>query len=108
MDPEIKLSPKDIRTVQDRLWPARHKWKRIGIAIGIDTTTIEVIRMDNRRTDDCFMEILTEWLRNNPMPCWKSLMAALKSINIEVLLGMSLQSIYTRTPNHLFIVESVD
>lgn len=91
MDSEIKLAPKDIQIVLDRIWSARHKWKRIGIALGIDVTTLEVIRMDNRRTDDCFMEMLTIWLRSNdPVPCWKSLTQTLRSINIEVLSGMSI------------------
>lgn len=92
VDSETKLTPKDIHMVLERIWSARHLWKRIGIVLGIDITTMEVIRMDNRRTDDCFMEMLTIWLRNSDlMPCWKSLTTALQSINIDVLLGMSLQ-----------------
>ena len=66
----------------------------IGMAIEIDATTLEVIQMDNRRTDDCFKEMLTMWLRSSePSPCWKNLTTALQSIRIKVLLGMSLMSL---------------
>ncbi len=93
VDSTAVLKPKDIRAVHEHLWPARHKWRRIGMAVEIDATTLEVIEMDNRRTDDCYFEMLTKWLRSNkPSPCWKSLTAALQSIEIRVLLGMSLLS----------------
>ena len=58
------------------------------MAVEIDPTTLEVIQMDNRRTDDCFIEVLTKWLRSNkPSPCWKNLTTALQSVEIKVLLG---------------------
>ena len=91
MDSTTTLSTKDIRAVHKYLWPARHKWRRVGLAVEIDITTLEVIKMDNNRTDDCFMEMLTKWLRSkNPVPCWKNLTTALESIEIKVLLGMHL------------------
>ena len=91
VDSTAILKPKDIFLVQTHLWPARHKWRRIGMAVEIDPTTLEVIQMDNRRTDDCFTEVLTKWLRSNkPLPCWKNLTTALQSIEIKILLGKSL------------------
>jgi hypothetical protein len=61
------------------------------MAVEINPTTLEVIQMDNRRTDDCFNDVLTKWLRNNkPLSCWKNITTALQSIGIKVLLGMSL------------------
>ena len=60
------------------------------MAVEIDPTTLEVIQIDNRRTDDCFTEVLTKWLRSNePSPCWKNLTTALQSVEIKVLLGIS-------------------
>ena len=91
VDSTATLKPKDMSSVQTHLWPARHKWRRIGMAVEIDPTTLEVIQMDNRRTDDCFTEVLTKWLRSNkPLPCWKNLTTALQSVGIKVLLGMSI------------------
>ena len=92
MDSTAELNPKDVDKVHTYLWPARHKWRTIGMAIKIDPTTLEVIQMDNRRTDDCFMEMLTKWLRSSTSPCWKNLTTALQSVEIKVLLGMSLIS----------------
>ena len=90
VDSTATLKPKDISSVQTHLWPARHKWRRIGMAVEIDPTTLEVIQMDNRRTDDCFTDVLTKWLRSNkPSPCWKNLTTALQSVEIKVLLGKS-------------------
>ena len=85
------LGSNDLHIVFKKLWPARHMWHRIGIVLKIDSTTLEVIEMENRRTDDCFREMLTTWLKcvEEPFPCWKHLAMALQSIGITVLLGMS-------------------
>ena len=83
------LSTDNIQSVYRPLWPARHKWHSIGFTLGIDATTLEVIKMENPRIDDCLREMIKTWLRNcNPLPCWKHLSTALQSINnISVLLG---------------------
>ncbi len=88
VDSTDMLGSKDIKEVLVSLWPARHKWHTIGIVVGIDNTTLAVIESDNiKRTDDCFREMLGEWLNsNNPVPCWKNLATALLSIDIKVLL----------------------
>ena len=91
MDSRTKLNGEDIFALQRHLWPARHKWRTIGIAVGIDVTTLRVIRMDHSCTDDCFTEMLDQWLKNNnPVPCWKNLTTALESVEIKVLLGIYL------------------
>ena len=89
MESTVVLKPKDIFSVQTHLWPARHEWRRIGMAVEIDPTTLEVIERENRRIDDCFSEMLIKWLRSNEfLPCWKNLTTALQSIGIKVFLGI--------------------
>lgn len=62
-------------------------WRSIGIALGIDITTLEVIEIDHKRADDSFSGMVATWLRGRePLPCWKSLTMGLKSIQINVLL----------------------
>ena len=108
MDSTAILKPKDISSVQTHLWPARHKWQRIGLAVEIDPTTLEVIQMDNRRTDDCFTEVLMKWLRSNkPSPCWKNLITALQSVEIKVLLGIT-NSFYVVIVAILFVSDTTD
>ena len=70
----------EMRDVIKYLWPARFKWRQIGIALEIDTSTLEVIRDNNRRVDDCFSDVISTWLRNSKhVPCWKVLAEALLS-----------------------------
>ena len=91
VDSMALLRSNDFHIVFKKLWPARHMWHTIGIVLKIDSTTLEVIEMDNRRTDDCFAEMLITWLKciEEPFPCWKHLAMALQSVGITVLLGMS-------------------
>ena len=80
------LSTSDFKNVCTSLWPARYKWQAIGIAVGVDFSTIMVIKKDNDDTDERFLVMVDKWLRsNNPVPCWKNLTIALESINIKVL-----------------------
>ena len=73
------------------LWPARYKWYQIGLALNIDLATLEIIKKDNpHRTDDCFVEMIAQWLKNdNPAPCWKVLAKALTSplVGVRVVEG---------------------
>ena len=99
MDSMALLGSNDFRIVFTKLWPVRHMWHTIGIVLKIDSTTLEVIEMDNRRTDDCFRDMLTTWLKGieEPFPCWKHLAMALQFIGITVLLGMSLSYLHIVT-----------
>ena len=68
------------------LWPARFKWREIGIVLSIDASTLEVIEKDHRRVDDCFVAVLSYFLRNGTAePCWKVLAEALSSPPVGVI-----------------------
>ena len=58
------LNPDDLRIIVNKLWDARIKWKLIGMCLGINAATLDVIERNNRGIiDDCFTELLTTWLR---------------------------------------------
>ena len=80
------LTKGDLDVVMNYLWRIRHKWKYIGLALKIDSTTLEVIELDKFQVvDDCFVEMLSKWLRNNnPRPCWKCLADALQSPSVGI------------------------
>ena len=61
------------------LWSARFKWREIGIALNIDTSTLQVIEMDRCRVDDRFVAVLTLLEKGGIEPCWKVLAKALSS-----------------------------
>ena len=68
------------------LWSARSCWHNIGIALKIDVPTLEVIKQDHDRTDDCFREVIQKWLRDNKSKsCWKLLAEALSSRLVGVM-----------------------
>ena len=83
---EEHLSEIDLHKVQTLLWDTRSKWHNIGLALGVDPTTLEAIKRSNHHVvDDCFKEMLLVWLRRaNPIPCWKALADALRSPSVGV------------------------
>ena len=90
MDSTIILSIEDLNTVQLFLKEVRYMWKLLGLGLGLDFATLEVIESDCPRTDDRFIQMLAKWLRNSNEACWKNLTAALQSLGIKVLLGTHL------------------
>ena len=75
------LDINDLCAVQVAVWGARSKWYDIGVALRVSPDTLDVIDKDKRGAcDDCFREMLKEWLRRpEPHPTWTELAQALKS-----------------------------
>ena len=66
-------------------------WKRLGLALGLLYPTLESIKEDNDRNDDCKMEMLAAWLRQqdnvrqNGVPSWSALRVALRRVGEKEL-----------------------
>ena len=62
------------------LWYARSKWHNIAIELGRNPNDLDVIRMRHHdNPDECFKEVLTDWLRQDcPKPTWSAMAAALQ------------------------------
>ena len=85
MTATTKLGEESLKDITSCLWPARLKWRQIGIALEIDASTLEVIHEDHHRVDDCFLDVIIKWLKNGKhVPCWKVLAEALSSPPVEV------------------------
>ena len=53
-----------MREVLDCFWDYRSKWKLIGIALGIDSGTLDSITKNQRDVEDCLIELIKVWLRS--------------------------------------------
>ena len=86
MNATTELNMDNLRELLECLWSARSWWHNIGIALKIDAPTLEVIKQDHDRTDDCFREVIQKWLRDDKSkPCWKVLAEALSSRLVGVM-----------------------
>ena len=74
------LTTEHLRDIQNAIWCARIRWYYIGIGLEIDSTDLDVIKVDNHfQTDDCFSAMLRGWLnKSKPEPTWKAMADALK------------------------------
>ena len=73
----------DLFTVSSELLPVAHKWKRIGLALRLDLSSLERIRHRNHvDVEDYLSDVLAEWLKKayNTVrfgdPSWKLLVEA--------------------------------
>ena len=70
----------DLRKLRTACWGARSKWKHIGIELNFIPGDLEAIsESKGGDVDDCFTELLTNWLRwINPSPTLAALALALE------------------------------
>ena len=78
------LSIDDLHKVLKATWEARAKWYNCGLALGLTAGTLDAIRETHRGVcDNCFTEILKEWLQKvRPPPTWISLCIALEDPSV--------------------------
>ena len=81
----LKLNDKN---VVDKAWCAREKWYYIGLRLGFEKTDLNVIKLDEKKCDPCFIEMVSKWLRKGDAT-WKTLIDALnhKSVAFNHLAG---------------------
>ena len=74
------LTITDLRKIQRATWDSRDEWYNIGLELNIDPGTLDVIKRDSAKTNDCFREMLTTWLKMvQPKPTLAALAEALQS-----------------------------
>ena len=76
----VELSIKNLGVVMTAAWGARLKWYYIGLQLNIDPGTLDVIEGNNKNIDDCFLAMLTTWLKTvYPKPTSSALADSLRS-----------------------------
>lgn len=71
-----------LREVRRLLYPARRKWRDIGIELGLDINDLDTIK-DSFGNDltECLTAMIRAWLNSitYPLPTWRNLGHALKA-----------------------------
>jgi hypothetical protein len=60
------------------------KWFQIGHELKLDSDTLEKIRLNNEKTEECYVELVEEWIRRAEKANWHKLLKALGNIAMEV------------------------
>jgi hypothetical protein len=89
--PAGTLDITDLYLVNTLLVSAVHLWREFGLAVGLKSLRLEVIRSNNLRDAElCFTEMLAAWLNgedrlcNSSGPNWEEVIAALKSPSVNM------------------------
>ena len=90
------LNMDDLTDVLIALDPASSKWRSIGLQLGMNYPTLEIIEVDNRSTKDRFVAMCTQWLVTSSSPrSWSDLARALSSLSVgEPKLAFSIRQKY--------------
>ena len=75
-------SPFNRKFLLEVLLPIQHKWKFIGIALGVEFTTLH--RISERyptQAKEALLEVIEEWL-NSDLPSWEGLLEALRTSTV--------------------------
>ena len=76
----VPLGSDFLSDVLERLWCVRHKWHNLGLALRMDSTTLDLIeKLYPRDTDSCFRELMKKWLMSGHETSWSTLVKALES-----------------------------
>ena len=76
----VTLVSKNLPKVRALIHKACPQWYDLGLELGVEETTLDVIKNDNdNKTEICFRAMLSVWLKMiDPCPSWEGLVAALK------------------------------
>ena len=94
---EVSIGPHTTKTLSLKnalkgLYPIAAEWNNLGIMLGINKTTLDVIAKEMSNPRDCLREMLSVWLKSvDPLPTWSVLIEALEDIG-ERQLAISLKS----------------
>ena len=80
MTPQINAGINHLVEVQHVIWEGRMEWRTLGLELGLSPDTLKTISGNHAQSvNDCFCEMISEWLRSGSRPSWEVLMSALKS-----------------------------
>jgi hypothetical protein len=72
----------DLNNVLTTAWFASDEWYNIGLTLGIRFDTLEVIRMEERRSEHCLRRVLIEWLKTAGEKNWEILREAMRDFKV--------------------------
>ena len=69
----------DLPTLYERLFPARAKWRNIGLKLKVEPDTLKAIASKHNNPDDCLREMLTKRLQAVGSLSWREVCNCLRS-----------------------------
>ena len=70
--------------VLEEVHDAHSQWHGIGLQLRLASPVLESIEQRYSKTEDMLREMLKHWLKQaTPMPCWESIVEALKTKTVN-------------------------
>ena len=60
------------------------KWFQIGHELKLDSGTLDKIQQNNKKTKECYVELVKEWIKRAETANWIMLLEALRNVAVEV------------------------
>ena len=79
---ETVLTVNDLNDVLTTAWFAKDEWYNIGLTLGITFDVLNVIRMEERKSEDCLRRVLQEWLKTAGEKNWALLREAMRDFKV--------------------------
>ena len=74
------LSINHLDQVRQAIWEGRIEWRNLGLELKLSPDTLKAISKKYPQSiDECFVEMLSEWLRSGCRPTWEDMIWALRS-----------------------------
>ena len=74
-----------MKDVLYRVNPARSRYYNIGLNLGIDSTILDTIKIDERdQSARGLTKVIEYWFSNSPHPSWKALAKSLRAPSVGV------------------------
>ena len=72
----------DLNDVLNTAWFASDEWYNIGLTLGLKPPTLDVIRIEERKSEDCLRRVLLEWLKTAGEKNWEMLREAMRDFKV--------------------------
>ena len=80
----MPLGPTDVNELYQILMPAKEKWDRIGVLLGVDIEQLMSISQRCQRVDQCLFSMLVAWLQEKEgKQTYKKLTKVLRSKKVK-------------------------
>ena len=96
----MTVEPPKFPDLMIELYDAAHRWKSIGLVLGLSLSSIDRTSADYYRVHDCMEEMLREWKnKESSTYTWQTIVEALRSVK-ELRLARDIEQKYILKRNN--------